>query len=166
MACLVLMGLALAVPEGSTREAFAAAPAAEKKSSKDDFERKEREKIKRQEVATVTGGENKDAPIYLHMPTVIFPIIDKSGAQQTVALSIDLHVPDKKKAAYLQSRLPQVKDAIIKVLYGHLGDGRLRDAYTLNLDEVKMASLESLQKVFGEDYITDVLIQSIEQRKL
>lgn len=114
----------------------------------------------------VTGGKFEGDPAYVRLQPVIFPIISDRGAEQIVTLLIQLQSKDFDTATKMHEKMPKLKDAILQALYGGLSDGKMRNAYMLDLEKIKANIKSTVNRVFGEGSVVDVLIQAVAQRKL
>lgn len=129
-------------------------------------ESKNEAKSKKKESVTITGGLNKDDPIFLHLAPLTLPVINDHGAQQLVTMLIDLQLRDIEAARKMQIEMPRVKDAVLQALYGGLSDGSMRNANALNIVQIKQSVHETVDRVFGSGHVIEVLIQAVAQRKL
>ncbi|HUY68178.1 MAG TPA: hypothetical protein VMV79_02635, partial [Alphaproteobacteria bacterium] len=105
-------------------------------------------------------------PIYVHLQPLVLPIINASGAEQIVTLIVTIQVKDFDTADTIQSHMPVVRDALMRALYGGLGDGDLRDGYMVDVAKVKAKATAAIDSVIGAAGIRDVLIEDVGQRML
>lgn len=113
----------------------------------------------------VTGGRFAGDPVYVHLQPIILPIITDRGAEQIVTMIIDLQTATFELATEMHTNMPRLKDAILQALYGGLGDGSMRNANMLDLEKVKFHIKKTLNQVFGEGAVLEVLMQAIAQRR-
>ncbi|MDD3182138.1 MAG: hypothetical protein PHD48_04960 [Alphaproteobacteria bacterium] len=129
-------------------------------------EAKNEAKSKKKEAVSITGGQSDGDLIFLHLAALTLPIINDYGAQQLVTMLIDLQMSDLEAAENLRSQMPRLKDAVLQALYGGLADGSMRNAQALDLMKIKKSIQETLNRIFGDGKVQDVLIQAVSQRKL
>ncbi len=127
---------------------------------------KEDSKSKKKEAVSITGGQGPDDPIFLHLAPLTLPIINDYGAQQLVTMLIDLQMKALEPAQKMQKEMPRLKDAVLQALYGGLADGSMCNAQALDIPKIKTAIHDTINRVFGGDYVQEVLIQGVAQRKL
>lgn len=166
LTALTVCSLFFSIPTSQASSGGAEKPKADAHGSKSAEESKAATKDRKEEAATITGGQSDADPIYLHLPVVTFPIIDDGGAQQIVSLLIDLHMKDRPSAEKIQSSMPKLKDAIIQALYGGMSDRSMRNAQMLDISKVKDGIVQTLNRIYGDGFVNDVLIQAVSQRKL
>lgn len=114
----------------------------------------------------ISGGKFSGDPIYVHLQPLVLPIINASGAEQIVTLIVTIQVKDFDTADTIQSHMPVVRDALMRALYGGLGDGDLRDGYMVDVAKVKAKATAAIDSVIGAAGIRDVLIEDVGQRML
>ena len=103
---------------------------------------------------------------YVRMEPMVIPVISDNGAQQLVTFIIQLQVKDFSAAERLQSRMPQLTDAIFTALYGGLGQGSLRQGHQVVIPKVKKRIIDAVDKTFEPGLVEDVLIGGVGQRVL
>jgi flagellar basal body-associated protein FliL len=113
----------------------------------------------------VSGGRFAGDPIYVHMDPMILPVISDQGVEQLVTIVIDIEVKDFDAADDMHTKMPKVRDALMRALYGGLGKGNLRNGKLVDVNKVKVKAAAALREVMG-DGIRDVLIQGVSQRML
>ncbi len=114
----------------------------------------------------VTGGKFDGDPVYVRLQPIIFPIISDRGAEQIVTLIVHLQTKDFDTATSMHERMPKLKDSILQALYGGLSDGKMRNSYMLDLEKIKSNIKNTVNRIFGEGSVVDVLVQAVGQRKL
>lgn len=157
---VAVAALTAAVPQQACANSGAPAHGKPKEEAKGEA------KSKKKDATTITGGTSKDDPIFLHMAPVTLPIINDFGAQQLVTMLIDLQIDALENAEKMQKEMPRLKDAILQALYGGLADGSMRNANALDIVKIKSNVQTTLNRIFGGDHVSDVLIQGVSQRKL
>ena len=132
-------------------------------SSKEGGEKGEKESAE----GGITGGRFEGDPIYVHIAPLVMPIINDEGVQQIVSLIFAVHVNDMVTAQKLRSEMPRINDALLRGLYGSLGDGDLRDGKMVSVVRVKGKALAAIREIMGADSgVADVLVQGVSQRVL
>ena len=114
----------------------------------------------------VAGGRFAGDPIYVHVPPMVLPAINDKGVEQLITIIMDIQVKDFDSADDLHSNMPRVMDALMRGLYGGLGQGALRNGKLVDVAKVKSKAIAAVGEVIRPDKITDVLIQSVSQRML
>jgi flagellar FliL protein len=161
---------AWALPVMAADDGSAPAPAADAKPPKDAAKDKK-------ESGGEEGGENKKAPegvsggrfagdpVYVHIAPMVLPVISDQGVEQLITILIDVEVRDFDVADNMHSNMPRVMDALMRSLYGGLGQGSLRNGKLVDVTKVKARATAALNEVIG-DGIREVLIQGVAQRML
>ncbi len=114
----------------------------------------------------VAGGRFAGDPIYVHVPPMVLPAINDKGVEQLITIIMDIQVKDFDAADDLHSNMPRVMDALMRGLYGGLGQGSLRNGKLVDVAKVKSKAIAAVGEVISPDKIADVLIQSVSQRML
>lgn len=114
----------------------------------------------------VTGGRFEGDPVYVHIAPMVMPIISDSGVEQLVMLTLDIEVKDFDAAEQVRARMPKIRDALMRKLYGGLGSGNLRNGKLIDVSKIKAKALTAITDVVGKDNVRDVLVQGVSQRML
>ena len=114
----------------------------------------------------VSGGRLAGDPIFVHLAPMVLPIITDNGVEQLVTFQIDIEVRDFDVADHIHSVMPRVIDALMRSLYGGLGQGSLRRGKMVDVTKVKAKATAAIGEVIGAENIRDVLIQGVSQRML
>ena len=114
----------------------------------------------------ITGGRFKGDLIYVHIQPMVVPVINENGAEQIVTMIIDLQVKNFDAADTMHSNMPRVQDAILRTLYGGLGQGTLKKGHLVNIAKIKAKIHTAVELALGQDLVDDVLIQGVAQRML
>jgi flagellar basal body-associated protein FliL len=159
-----------ALPVLAAEEEGASGPKSEKaesgeKSAKDEGG-EEGGKKKKKGDEDVSGGRFAGDPVYVHITPLVLPVISAQGVEQLVTVIIDVEVKDFDTADNMHTNMPRVKDALMRALYGGLGQGSLRNGKLVDVNKVKVRATAALNEVIGEGGIREVLIQGIAQRML
>lgn len=156
----------LAWAEDAAAPKDASKDAAKKDDSKKDEHKKEGGEEKKAAPADVSGGRFAGDPVYVHLSPMILPVITDTGAEQIVTMAITLEVKDFDAADLVHTKMPVVMDALMRALYGGLGNGTLRNGQLIDVSRVKAKSIRALGDAIGADNIRDVLIEAVAQRRL
>lgn len=159
---LALLLLAMPVATVGVHPAFANEGKAEKKSEGGDHGGEKGEK----KPEGVVGGRFAGDPIYVHIAPMVMPVISDAGVEQLVTIMLDIEVKDFDTADNLHSNMPKVMDALMRGLYGGLGQGSLRKGKLVDVAKVKTKATAALREALGEDSIKNVLVQGVSQRML
>lgn len=162
--CALLVSGFVAAP--SLASMASASEGASNSHGKTKEDAKNEAKAKKKEAVSITGGMSDEDPIFLHLAPLTLPIINDYGAQQLVTMLIDLQMPDMESAEKLQSEMPRLKDAVLQALYGGLADGSMRNANALDIVKIKKLIHDTLNRIFGDGKVSEVLIQAVAQRRL
>jgi flagellar FliL protein len=114
----------------------------------------------------ISGGRFAGDPVYVHISPMVLPIITDNGVEQLVTIIIDVEVKDFDVADNMHTNMPRVKDALMRALYGGLGQGTLREGKLVDVSKIKTKAAAALNEVLGGDGIREVLIQGVAQRML
>ncbi|MFA6280337.1 MAG: hypothetical protein WC612_06055 [Bdellovibrionales bacterium] len=126
----------------------------------------EKKPKKKEDAATITGGMTDNDPIYLNLPAITMPVINKYGAQQVISMIINVRVSERAAAEAMQANMPKLRDSLFQVLYTGFSDGSLRNDNAVDLAGVKAIVIQTINALYQKDYATDVLIQAMAQRRL
>lgn len=121
---------------------------------------------KKNDAATITGGMTANEPIYLNLPAITMPVINKYGAQQVISMIMNIRVHDRAAAEAMQLDMPKLRDSLFQVLYAGFSDGSLRNDNAVDLAGVKAMVIQTINGLYQKDYAVDVLIQAMAQRQL
>ncbi len=114
----------------------------------------------------VSGGRFQGDPIYVHIAPMVLPVINDTGVEQLVTIILDVQVKDFNAADDMHTNMPKVMDALMRALYGGLGQGALRNGKLVNVAKVKAKSIGAVGEVIGPENVRDVLVQGVGQRML
>ncbi len=111
-------------------------------------------------------GGHGEATEFVELDPLILPIIDAGGVTQTISLVIALEVPNSEAKAEVESLKPRLKDAYIQELYGMLHKKATMKGGVIQVSYLKKKLSTISTEVLGEDVVSDVLLQVIEQRPM
>ncbi|MGB4106206.1 MAG: flagellar basal body-associated FliL family protein [Alphaproteobacteria bacterium] len=112
------------------------------------------------------GGHGADTAEFVELDPLILPIIDNSGVTQTVSLVIALEVEGKDKADEVRKLTPRLKDAYIQDMYGILNKHAALKGGVVQVSAIKGRLTKITTDVLGEDMVSDVLLQVVQQRPI
>ena len=112
------------------------------------------------------GGHGEGGAEFVELDPLILPIIDSSGVTQTVSLVIALEVEDKVKAEEVKKLTPRLKDAYIQDMYGVLNKHAALKGGVVQVAAVKSRLTKITTDVLGEDMVSEVLLQVVQQRPI
>jgi len=122
--------------------------------------------VKKVEKEKKGHGEEAAQSSFVQLDPLILPIIGKNGLTQTVSMVIVIETPteeSKKEVAYMA---PRLKDAFIQDMYGSLSKDSIMKDGVIQVGELKTRLHSIGVKVLGEDMVTDVLLQVVQQRPI
>lgn len=103
---------------------------------------------------------------FVELDPLILPIVDDEGVSQVVSLVIALEVHDsagKEKVSFLE---PRLKDAFIQDMYGVLNRHAALKGGVIQVSSIKKRLNHISAEVLGEDVVSDVLLQVVQQRPM
>jgi flagellar basal body-associated protein FliL len=112
------------------------------------------------------GGRFAGDPIYIHMSPMVLPVINENGVEQLITIIMDIQVKDFDSADQMHNNMPRVQDALMRALYGGLGQGVLRNGKLVDIAKIKNKAIAAVSEVIGNGNVRDVLIQGVAQRML
>lgn len=122
--------------------------------------------------AFASGGEDKppvdpNAPVYVEIAPFIIPVLGASGPEELVSMIITLELAaGEDREAYVRQRLPRLNDAYVQTLYGALDRRTVKRSGLVDVALVKEKLMKATERVLGEGYVKDVLVQAVAQRRL
>jgi flagellar FliL protein len=111
------------------------------------------------------GGEEEKSS-FVQLDPLILPIIGKTGLTETVSMVIVIETPNdntKKEVSYMA---PKLKDAFIQDMYGALTQEAIMKDGVIQVGALKTRLHEIGVKVLGEEMVSDVLLQVVQQRRM
>lgn len=120
------------------------------------------------EAKEASGKNNADKANaeYVELDPLILPIIDNNGVSQVISLVVVIEVGNTQDAETIIHNQPRLKDAYIQELYGVLNKHAALRGGVVQVDRVKERLKGISYKVMGDDMITDVLLQVVQQRPM
>jgi flagellar FliL protein len=108
----------------------------------------------------------RDHAEYVELDPLILPIIDQSGVTQVISMVVVIEVADKYGAAKVTHNQPRLKDAYIQELYGVLNKRAALSGGVVQVNAIKNKLKKISHDVMGDEVITDVLLQVVQQRPM
>lgn len=108
-----------------------------------------------------------DGPLYVEIAPFVIPVIGAKGPEEMVSLVVTLELaPGEERKTYVKQRLPKLNDAFMQTLYGALDRKTVNRAGLVDVALVKAKLMKAAERTLGPDYVTDVLVQAVAQRKI
>lgn len=118
------------------------------------------------QTAKKAKGGHDAAPSFVELDPLILPIVDNNGVSQIVTMVISLEVHDAAAAETVSSLSPRLKDAFIQDMYGVLNRHAALKGGVIQVSKIKERLSVLSGKVVGENMISDVLLQVVQQRPI
>ncbi len=114
------------------------------------------------------GGGHGEKPqmAFVKMDPLILPIMDENGVSQIISLVVALEVKDEETAKEVQFMAPKIKDAYLQDMYGVLNRKAALEGGAVQVGMIKKRLNMITNKVLGEDKVSDVLLQVVQQRPI
>lgn len=103
---------------------------------------------------------------FVELDPLILPVIDESGVTQVVSIVVVIEVPDSGAANDVKKFAPRLKDAYIQEMYGILNKHAALQGGVVQVGMLKDRLNAISQRVLGEDKISGVLLQVVQQRPI
>lgn len=123
--------------------------------------------------AAAGGGEEEEAPAasrsgfeFVSLDPLILPIIDKNGISQTLSIVVSIEVTRTSHADRVRTLKPRLQDAFIQEMYGVLNRHAAYKGGLLQVQMLKERLGKISRRVLGDDIVSDVLLQVVQQRQL
>lgn len=108
-----------------------------------------------------------DAPMYVEIAPFVVPVLGANGPEEMVSLVVTLELaPGEDRRDYVKKRLPKLNDAYLQALYGALDRKSLNRGGLIDVSLVKARLIKATERILGKDYVKDVLVQAVAQRKI
>jgi flagellar basal body-associated protein FliL len=106
--------------------------------------------------------------LYVDFKNIVVPVIKKNGQTGVVALTLTAQVKDIDDQSKVVDKLPKLRDAFIRTLYGNLDTGNLMlDNGSLDIPQIKYRLMKTADLVMDgkrKNPIKDILFQNISQQ--
>jgi flagellar basal body-associated protein FliL len=107
-------------------------------------------------------------PMYVDFKNIVVPVIKKDGRTGVIALAIMAEVANQDDNNEVTGKLPRLRDAFIRALYGNMeSNDYVRADGALDIDHIKdrlMKTAAYVMKDEKENPIKDILFQNIAQQ--
>ena len=110
--------------------------------------------------------ENSEHLQFVQLDPLVLPIVDADGISQMVSFVIVLQVHDEKQKAEVTAQMPRIKDAYIQDMYGVLNKHVAVKGGVIQVSIIKEKLNAATIRVLGEDVVSDVLLQVVQQRPI
>lgn len=108
--------------------------------------------------------ERTGPPVFAQIGPMIIPVLGAKTVEQNITITVSLEVDDDAAKDIVKAQSPRLVDAYVQALYGGIDKGQVLEGQLLNIPAVKTKLMEATEKVLGPDVVSDVLIQSVNQR--
>ncbi len=106
------------------------------------------------------------SPIYLRVPPFVVPVVGAERVEQAITLVIVLQVRDQAVVDSVSGRMPRVTDTFMTTVYSAIEDGEVLTGSLVSIPALKKRLQAVSDQFFGKGAVTDVLIQTLQQRRL
>lgn len=104
--------------------------------------------------------------LYVHLNPIVVPIIDEKGVTQIITLVVSIEVPDAASEAKVSQNKIRLTDAFLTDMYGVLDQNRLIRNGFIDVEKMKVRLNKISKRVLGEEQVSGVLLQAVQQRKV
>lgn len=122
--------------------------------------------VKKVEKEKKGHGEEKEQSSFVQLDPLILPIIGKDGLTQTVSMVIVIETPSEETKKEVTYMAPRLKDAFIQDMYGSLAKDAIMKDGVIQVGALKSRLRSIGVKVLGDEMVTDVLLQVVQQRPI
>lgn len=112
------------------------------------------------------GGAAVGGAEYVELDPLVLPIVGKNGVSQSVSLVVAIEVAKGGNSQKIRDMSPKLTDAYIQELYGMLNEHAALKGGVLQVGYIKKKLYMISKKVMGEDQVSDVLLQVVQQRPI
>lgn len=122
--------------------------------------------------ALASGGGEKppvdpNVPLYVEISPFVIPVLGPNGPEEMVSLIVTLELAKgEDRETYVRQRLPRLNDAFVQTLYGAFDRRTVSKGGLIDVALVKAKLMKATERVLGPDYVADVLVQAVAQRKV
>tara|TARA_B100001989_G_scaffold246915_2_gene218426 strand:+ start:1181 stop:1588 length:408 start_codon:yes stop_codon:yes gene_type:complete len=103
---------------------------------------------------------------FVKLDPLILPIIDTNGVQQIVSLVVAIEVSGVNNAEKVKTMSPKLTDAYIQDMYGVLNEQVALKGGVIQVSVIKERLMHVTEDIMGEDIVSDVLLQVVQQRPI
>lgn len=102
----------------------------------------------------------------VELDPLVLPIVDNNGVSQTVSMVIALEVWSAEDAGTVAMMFPKLKSAYIQDMYGMLSRHATLKGGVIQVSDIKRRLSRISDDVLGEDVVSEVLVQVVQQRAI
>lgn len=107
-----------------------------------------------------------DEILYVHLNPIIVPILSDKGATQIITLVVAIEVPDNESVGIVERNRIRLTDAFLTDMYGVLDKSQLIKNGYIDIERVKSRLNKITKRVVGEERISGVMLEAVQQRKV
>lgn len=107
-----------------------------------------------------------DEILYVHLNPIIVPILSDKGATQIITLVVAIEVPDNESVGIVERNRIRLTDAFLTDMYGVLDKNQLIKNGYIDIERVKSRLNKITKRVVGEERISGVMLEAVQQRKV
>lgn len=108
----------------------------------------------------------KDEIQYVKLKPIVIPVMGHDGSVQIISIAVAIEVPDTESEELVRTNRLRLTDAFITDMYGVLGQSRLMHNGFLNVEGVKTRLGKISKKIVGDEAVTGILLESVQQRRV
>ena len=116
--------------------------------------------------AAQEGAALGDEILYVHLNPIIVPILSDTGSTQIITLVVAIEVPNDESVAMVERNRIRLTDAFLTDMYGVLDKNRLIKNGYIDIERVKSRLNKISKRVVGEESISGVMLEAVQQRKV
>ncbi len=106
------------------------------------------------------------SPVYLRVPPFVVPVVGVDRIEQAITFVIALQVRDQGVVDSVAGRIPRVTDTFMTTIYGAIEEGEILKGSLVSIPLLKKRIQAVSDQFFGKGAVTDVLVQTVLQRRL
>jgi len=119
-----------------------------------------------QSIGEAQGIAKSSRGHFVELDALILPIVDENGVSQVVTMIVVIEVKNASDVELVTNLQPRLKDAYIQELYGVLNRHAALQGGVLQVGMIKSRLSRISGRVLGDDVVTDVLLQVVQQRPI
>lgn len=116
--------------------------------------------------AEKTDDHNKHPASFVQLDPLILPVIGRDGLTETVSMVIVIETPTEETKKQVSYMAPKLKDAFIQDMYGALTRDVIMKEGVIQVAPLKDRLHKIGVKVLGEEAVSGVLLQVVQQRPI
>jgi flagellar basal body-associated protein FliL len=111
-------------------------------------------------------AEDSNRHKFLKFNALSMQILDDTGRSRAVIFNVSIEVPDSRGAQAVKANEPILTDAFIHDIYGLWNhDAAYRDG-VVHADVIKDRLRRSSRRILGDENVTDVLLEVVDQQAM